>query len=113
MDTLLGRRWGLVLMLGIVGAAVALSTMPAWASPGDDGEDLDTPGVAAMHEACEAGDVDGMIAAMESLTDEDWGEMGEHMHDDIDDDMDDDHEGFMGDGMMGMGSHMMGTGSMM
>lgn len=109
MNTVLRRRWALILVLGIVGVAAALSTIPAWASPGHDGDALESPGLAAMHEACEAGDVDGMIAAMESLTSEDWDEMGEHMGDE----MGDDHGGSMGDGMMGTGSHMMGGGSMM
>ena len=51
-----------------------------------------------MHEACEAGDADGMTGAMESLTKEDWQAMGEHMNGERDE--------FMGSGMMGMGSMM-------
>ncbi len=84
--------------MSIVAAGVVLAASPAWASPGSDADELETSTLSAMHEACEAGDADGMIAAMESLTEEDWEEMEEHMLGG--------HDGFMGAGMMDMGSMM-------
>ncbi len=100
MTTVMRRRWPQMLALSIVAAGVVLAASPAWASPGSHADEPETPTVSAMHEACEAGDADGMIAAMESLTEEDWQgmEMEENMHGS--------NDGFMGAGMMGMGSMM-------
>lgn len=92
-----------VLLVALVGMATAF----AWGPNEDEGDlwsgdgqhhamgghgliTLDTHG--AMHEACEAGDVQGMTDAMDSLTDEDWAAMEEHMSDG--------HHEAMGSGMM-------------
>ena len=98
MTKVMQRRWPQVLALSIVTVGVVLAASPAWASPGSHADEPGTSALSAMHEACEAGDADGMIAAMESLTEEDWQEMEEHMHGN--------HDGFMGAGMMDMGSMM-------
>ena len=90
-----------MLALSIVTVGVVLAASPAWASPGSHADEPETSTANAMHEACEAGDAgdaDGMIAAMESLTEEDWQGMEEHTHGSGD--------GFMGAGMMGTGSMM-------
>ncbi len=98
MTKVMRRRWAKMVAVSIVAAGVVLVASPAWASPGSHADEPETPATEATHEACEAGDADGMIAAMESLTEEDWQAMEEHMNGE--------HDEFMGAGMMGMGSMM-------
>lgn len=98
MPEVMRRRWAQVLAAGFVAVGVMLATIPAWAAPAGHTDEPTTPATEAMHEACEAGDADGMTGAMESLTKEDWQAMGEHMNGERDE--------FMGSGMMGMGSMM-------
>jgi len=94
------RRLVLALALGIVGAGVALWTIPPWGSQGARADVPETSAIDGMHAACEKGDVEAMMGAMASLTEEGWEAMHEHMHGS--------HDGSTGTGMMGMGSMMIG-----
>ncbi len=60
---------------------VLLLVVPAWAAPSGHGDEAGSDAYAAMHAACEAGDVQEMTDAMNSLTGEDWEAMGQHMND--------------------------------
>jgi len=68
-----------VVVVLLVGAVLAI---PAWAASPGQADDSAPDTYAAMHETCEAGDVEGMAGAMGSLTEEEWRAMEGHMSDD-------------------------------
>ncbi len=94
----LRRFWWLAGIGALVVALGVLLALPAWAAPSGQSTNPPSDTLAAMHAACAGGDLDGMQGTMDSLTDEEWQAMQEHMQ----------------DGQHGsMGSHMSGQGGMM
>ncbi|MBI4311017.1 MAG: hypothetical protein HY681_04465 [Chloroflexi bacterium] len=96
--------------IGVAAVVIALVsgavlTLPAWAAQPQPGQGHSAGASEKMHEACQAGDVQGMQDPMNSLSQEDWDAMKGHMNDG--------HHGAMGSGMSGMGSGVMGAGRMM
>ena len=71
----IGRSWWLGATAGIVLVVGMFLVVPAWAAPTRALEDP----LAAMHAACASGDAQAMRHAMNSLTDEEWRAMGDHM----------------------------------
>ncbi len=95
-----------------MGIAGILFALPALAAPSKQAIESDAPVSTAMHQACEAGDVEGMKEDMAALAGVDLQVMQEQMGEQ--------HYGAMGSHMSGggqtsmmsqMGSQMMGTGS--
>ncbi len=89
------RYWwlgGIAAVAMLLGVALAV---PVWAAPSGQTEGPAPDVYTAMHDECEGGDVQGMVEAMDALTDDDWDAMGGHMSDG--------HYGTMGSSMMRIG----------
>ncbi|MBI2872553.1 MAG: hypothetical protein HYY00_05095 [Chloroflexi bacterium] len=93
------RLWWIAVAVWVV-ALGALLVVPALAAPSRQEGTPGSGAYGAMHAACVAGDVEGMTAAMGSLTEEDWQAMQGHM-------------GGAGMGGMMAGQGMMGGSGMM
>lgn len=96
------RFWWIAVIAGAAALLGAWLAIPVLAAPFRQADEAASDAYTAMHEACETGDVQGMADTMDSLSEEDWEAMGEHMTDD--------HHGSTGSSMMGSGG-MAGTGT--